>query len=154
MYGNIYYPVSCYLFSAFFVNLLFMLQNGTNFKRFILIKLANYLASFGHQFVDGLSAISNGVKADKFNAINGNLKLGYHFSEALKVNVYGSFDKHKADFDDGFSFSDADNLLTTDQYRISISPEYNYKKGSITINGAYNKIEREIEYNGSILLHK
>ena len=104
----------------------------------------NYLASFGHQFADGLSAVSNGKEADVFNSINGNLKLGYNFSEAFKTTVYGSFDKIKADFDDGFVFADADNRLRTDQYRIGIAQEYNYNNGSITLNAAYNTIERDI----------
>ncbi|MCF6295290.1 MAG: TonB-dependent receptor [Flavobacteriaceae bacterium] len=105
----------------------------------------NYLASFGHQFTNGLSAVSNGTEADAFNSINGNLKLGYQFSEAFKITVYGSFDKIKADFDDGFMFADADNLLTTDQYRIGIAQDYNYKNGSITLNAAFNSVKREIE---------
>ena len=67
----------------------------------------NYLASFGHQFTDGLSAISNGTEADVFSSINGNLKIGYRFSEAFKTTVYTSFDKIKADFDDGFAFPKA-----------------------------------------------
>ncbi|MBE9489669.1 MAG: TonB-dependent receptor [Bacteroidetes bacterium] len=104
----------------------------------------NYLASFGHQFSDGLSAVSAGSEADAFNSINGNLKLGYNFSEAFKTTVYGSFDKIKADFDDGFLFIDADNRLTTDQYRIGLAQEYNYKNGSITLNTAYNNVERDI----------
>ena len=104
----------------------------------------NYLASFGHQFTDGLSAISNGTEADVFSSINGNLKIGYRFSEAFKTTVYTSFDKIKADFDDGFAFADADNVLETDQYRLGISSEYKYNNGSIIVNAAYNNVEREI----------
>ena len=104
----------------------------------------SYLASFGHQFTDGLSAVSNGTEADVFNSINGNLKLGYQFSEVFKTTVYGSFDKIRADFDDGFMFADADNRLTTNQYRIGIAPEYNYKNGNINLNAAYNTVERDV----------
>lgn len=104
----------------------------------------NYLASFGNHFTDGLSAISNGNEADAFNSINGNLRLGYQFSNAFKVNVYGSFDDFIADFDDDFNFLDADNVSETNQYRIGVASEYVYKKGSITLNFAYNNIERDI----------
>ena len=104
----------------------------------------SYLASFGHQYTDGLSAIEDG-EADVFNTHNGYLKLGYQFTDAFKFNAYGSFDKFKTGFDDSFGFVDADNFSMTDQYRIGISPEYNYKNGSITLNAAYNNIEREIE---------
>ncbi|MFD2824060.1 TonB-dependent receptor plug domain-containing protein [Lacinutrix iliipiscaria] len=104
-----------------------------------------YLASFGNQFTDGLSAVANGTESDAFNAINGNLKLGYSFSDAFNMNVYGSFDTYKTDFDDGFSGTDADHVSISDQYRLGIAPEFKYKNGSITLNAAYNAIERDIQ---------
>ncbi len=104
-----------------------------------------YLASFSHQYTDGLSAVSVGEEADVFNTHNGYLKLGYQFSGHFKIHTYTSFDKFKAEFDDGFDFADAANLSTTNQYRIGISPEFSYKKGSITLNAAYNSIERQIQ---------
>jgi len=104
----------------------------------------NYLASFGHQFTDGLSAISSGTESDPYNAINGNLKMGYQFSENFKLNTYASFDRFKADYDDAFSGIDTDDLSKTKQYRIGVSPEFSYKNGSITVNAAYNNVEREL----------
>ncbi|MFP4845744.1 TonB-dependent receptor plug domain-containing protein [Winogradskyella sp. PE311] len=105
----------------------------------------NYLASFGQQFTDGLSAIESGTESDAFNSYNGNLKLGYTFSNTFKLNTYASFDRFKADFDDSFGMMDADNRSISKQYRIGVSPEFKYNKGSITINAAYNDVEREIE---------
>ncbi|TYA55981.1 TonB-dependent receptor plug domain-containing protein [Formosa maritima] len=105
----------------------------------------NYLASFGNQYTDGLSSLANGTESDAFNVINGNLKLGYKFSDAFKLTVYGSWDKFKADFDDGFSGVDTNDLSTTEQLRYGLSPEYAYKNGSVTLNAAYNKVERDIE---------
>lgn len=105
----------------------------------------NYLASFGHQFTDGLSAIEGGTESDAFNSHNGNVKLGYKFSNAFKLSTYASFDNYKADFDDSFGLTDADNVSISKQYRIGASPEFNYKRGSITVNAAYNDVEREIE---------
>ncbi len=105
----------------------------------------NYLASFGNQFTNGLSSLSS-IETDKdaFNAINGNFKLGYEFSNAFKMNLYGSFDDFKADFDDSYSGSEIDDVFETDQYRIGISPEFKYKNGSITLNAAYNNTKRTI----------
>lgn len=105
----------------------------------------SYLTSFGHQFTNGLSAIALGDEADAFNSYNGYLKFGYQFSDRFIVNTYASFDDFKAQFDDGFSFTDADNVSLTDQYRIGLSPEFKYNKGSITLNASYNHIEREIK---------
>ena len=104
----------------------------------------SYLASFGNQFTDGFSAVKNGTESDVYNAINGNLKLGYKFSKAFKFDVYGSFDKFKADFDNGFALIDADNQSITDQYRVGIAPEYKYKNGSVVLNAAYSNMERNI----------
>jgi vitamin B12 transporter len=107
----------------------------------------NYLASFGHQFTDGLSAIAAGTESDAFNSQNGNLKLGYKFTEAFKVNAYASFDNLKADFDDSFFLRDADNVSTSKQYRIGVSPEFKYNRGSVTINAALNSVERDLASN-------
>ncbi|MGS2726985.1 TonB-dependent receptor plug domain-containing protein [Psychroserpens sp. BH13MA-6] len=104
----------------------------------------NYLASFGHQYTNGLSAVVNGSEADAYNAHNGYLKLGYRFFDNLKFQGYASFDKFKAEFDDGFSLMDADNLSTTEQHRIGISPEFTYDKGSVVLNAAFNETHREI----------
>lgn len=104
----------------------------------------NYLASFGHQFTDGLSAIAEGTESDAFNSYNGNLKLGYKFSNAFKLSTYASFDNYDADFDDSFGMADADNVSISKQYRLGVSPEFQYNKGSITINAAYSDVEREI----------
>lgn len=105
----------------------------------------SYLASFGNQYTDGLSSLANGTETDVYNAINGNLKLGYRVSKAFKMTVYGSWDKFKADFDDGFAGMDSNDLSTTKQQRYGFSPEYTYKNGSLSLNAAYNKVERDIE---------
>ncbi len=108
------------------------------------VKKFNYLASFGNQFTNGLSAVANGTETDAFNSINGNLKLGYHFSKAFKTTIYGSFDKYKADFDDGFAFVDANNIFRTNQNRLGLSSAYKYNNGSMTVNAAYNNVERDV----------
>ena len=105
----------------------------------------NYLASFGNQYTNGLSSISDGSEPDAFNSINGNLKLGFKASEAFKVSIYGSFDKFKSDFDDAFLGMDTDDMSRTNQYRLGVSPEFKYKNGSLTLNAAFNSVKRKIE---------
>jgi len=107
----------------------------------------SYLASFGNQYTNGLSAVANGTEPDAFNSINGNLKLAYNFSKAFKTTIYGSFDKYTADFDDGFLFADANNVLKTNQYRLGLFSEYKYTNGSIIVNAAYNDVERDVASN-------
>lgn len=105
----------------------------------------SYLATFGQQYTDGLSAIADGTESDAFNTHNGYLKLGYRFSDNFKIATYASFDKFKAEFDDSFGLADADNRSITDQHRYGLSSELKYKNGSITLNGAYNTVDRDIE---------
>lgn len=105
----------------------------------------NYLVSFGHQFTDGLSAIEAGTESDAFNSYNANLKLGYKFNSSFKLNAYANYDNFKADFDDSFGMVDANNVSLSNQYRVGLSPEYNYNNGSITVNAAFSDVEREIK---------
>ncbi|MBT8375897.1 MAG: TonB-dependent receptor plug domain-containing protein, partial [Bacteroidia bacterium] len=106
-----------------------------------------YLASFGHQFTDGLSAIQSGKETDVFNSYNGNFKLGYDLSSKFKLTSYFSFDRFKADFDDSFAMMDAANRLLTNQHRLGLTSQYSYKKGSFNLNAALNNVEREVESN-------
>ncbi len=106
----------------------------------------SYLASFGNQYTGGLSSLSGEIESDKdvYNAINGHFKMGYQFLETFKMNLYGSFDDFKADFDDSYSGPEIEDIAITNQYRLGLSPELNYKNGSITLNVAYNYTNREI----------
>lgn len=107
----------------------------------------NYLTSFGQQYTNGLSAIASGTEPDAFSAYNGNLKLGYTFSKAFKLNTYASFDNYNANFDDSFAMADANNISKSKQHRLGVSPEFLYKNGSLSINAAYNAINRDIQSN-------
>lgn len=104
----------------------------------------SYLASFGQQFTDGLSAIENGTESDAFNSYNGTVKLGYNISKAFQLTTYGSFDKFKTEFDDSFNRVDANNQSISNQYRIGLSPEFRYNKGQLKVNAAYSDVERDI----------
>lgn len=105
----------------------------------------SYLASFGNQFTDGLSSLSSiETDTDAYDAINGNLKLGYQFSKHFKIAAYGSFDDFKADFDDTYSGPEIQDVSETNQHRFGMSSEFTYKKGSIILNTAYNTIKRDI----------
>jgi vitamin B12 transporter len=118
-------------------------QNSVSFNG--SLEKLNYLMSFGNTYSDGFSAIASGTEKDAYNAINTNLKLGYRFSDNFNLTLYGGHDKFKADFDDSFSFSDADNLLISEQQRVGLSSKFKYTNGSLNVNATYNDIERETE---------
>jgi len=108
----------------------------------------NYTASFAHQFTNGLSAASgDSNEEDTFSRFNTDITLGYKFSEAFGVQIYGSQTKLRTDIDGfpppTFQFSDTDDLSTSEQYRFRVSPKFTYKNGSLTLNTGYTKIDRE-----------
>ena len=99
------------------------------------------LASGGHQFTDGLSA-AIGTEADALSRIDGNLKLGYRFTERFEVIASAFYNKLNSDYDNGFPIEDADFFFTSEQSRFGLSSTYGYEKGSVHINAAFNQIDR------------
>ncbi|WP_417444789.1 TonB-dependent receptor plug domain-containing protein [Joostella sp.] len=102
-----------------------------------------YLAGFGNQYTDGLSAVI-GEEKDPFNRINSNINLGYKFSDRFSFKVLGYYDKFKADFDSSSPQQDSDDYSESEQFRVAITPEYTYNNGSVTLNASYNTIDRDI----------
>ncbi|WP_203255728.1 TonB-dependent receptor plug domain-containing protein [Hyunsoonleella ulvae] len=107
-----------------------------------------YLASFGNQFVDGLSAAASETpEKDPFSRYNTNVKLGYKFSDNIAFTAYASLDKFKTDIDGfpppTFAFADTDDEFISQQKRVGIAPKFTYKNGSFQVNAAYTKIDRE-----------
>ncbi|MCH2195807.1 TonB-dependent receptor [Kordia sp.] len=105
-----------------------------------------YAVSFGHQSTDGLSAVI-GEESDRFSRINANVKIGYTFSDAFNVSIFGSQDKFRNGFDNSSPIADAEFEGVSDQYRFGIAPKYTYKNGSVTMNAAYTTIDREFFSN-------
>lgn len=126
--------------------------NGASFTNNVSINGTlnkfSYLASFGNQFVDGLSAAkAENAEKDSFSRYNTNLKLGYEFCDNFEITAYASLDKFKTDIDGfpppTFAFADTDDKYISQQKRVGLSPKVTYKNGSFQINAAYTKIDRE-----------
>ena len=107
----------------------------------------SYSSSFAHQYLDGLSAVSNGTERDAFSRTNANVQLGYRATNNFSISAYANHDRYTAEFDNSFPVEDADFSSRSKQYRIGISPKLTYKNGSFTMNAAYNNIEREFFSN-------
>ncbi len=104
-----------------------------------------YQAGFAQQYTDGLSAAVSGTERDPFSRFNTNVKVGYKATERFSVDVFGNYDKFKADID-GYTnegFSDTSDRSLSKQYRTGIAPRFTYGNGSVQASVAYNKIERE-----------
>ncbi|HEA29735.1 MAG TPA: TonB-dependent receptor [Leeuwenhoekiella sp.] len=108
-----------------------------------------YVAGFGNQYTDGLSAVidENSDEKDAFSRYNANVKVGYAFSETFKVSLYGIYDHFDTAYDNSFPLEDAPFTSQSDQKRVGLSSEYKYGAGSLTLNAAYNNIERSFESN-------
>ncbi|GAL67541.1 TonB-dependent receptor [Jejuia pallidilutea] len=126
--------------------------NGASFTNNVSINGTlnkfTYLASFGNRFVDGLSAAkAENAENDPLSRYNTNLKLGYEFSNNFEITAYASLDKFKTDIDGfpppTFAFADTDDAYISQQKRVGISPKYIYRNGSLQVNAAYTKIDRE-----------
>ncbi|WP_431158577.1 TonB-dependent receptor plug domain-containing protein [Winogradskyella poriferorum] len=108
----------------------------------------SYVASFGNQFQNGLSAAkSENPERDPFSRYNTSLKLGYEISEKLKITAFTSFDKFKTDIDGfpppNFTLADTPDTFESEQFRFGIAPEFKYKNGSFNVNAAITQIDRE-----------
>ena len=105
-------------------------------------KKFNYKLGFNQQFTDGFSAalVEDG-QGDDFSRYSVDLNLGYNFSDAFSLNVFGNITDIDSDFDDG-AFADADNTFESQQYRFGLSSVLNYTKGSVNLNTSYSDFER------------
>tara|TARA_R110002020_G_scaffold141774_3_gene313503 strand:- start:19 stop:1884 length:1866 start_codon:yes stop_codon:yes gene_type:complete len=109
----------------------------------------SYLAGFGNQYTDGLSAVidEDSEEKDPFSRYNANVKLGYSFSDNLKVSVYGMYDHYDSAYDNSFPREDAPFTSESEQMRAGLSSLYKYNNGSLTVNTAYNSIKRLFDSN-------
>ncbi|WP_108869353.1 TonB-dependent receptor plug domain-containing protein [Aquimarina aquimarini] len=108
----------------------------------------SYLASFGNQFTDGLSAAEvPDAKSDPFSKYNVYAKLGYQWSDNFKFHIFGNLDQYKNDFDAGASV-DADNRFESKQLRAGSFWEIKYPNGSFTFTNSYATLERDLTRSG------
>ncbi len=104
----------------------------------------SYNASFGHQYLDGTSAVADGTEHDAFSRTNAIAKIIYKATANFSIAAFVNHDRFTADFDNSFPIADADFSTTSKQYRVGVSPKLSYTNGSFTANVAYNNIKRDI----------
>lgn len=110
------------------------------------LKKFYYIASLGHQHVDGLSAVQAGTEKDEFSRTNVGLNVEYNFTDNLSLKAFITQERFTTDFDNTYpALADALFSSTSDQYRLGVSPKYKYKNGSITVNTSLNRINRAIK---------
>ncbi|TYA92224.1 TonB-dependent receptor plug domain-containing protein [Seonamhaeicola marinus] len=106
-----------------------------------------YRAAFNNRFTDGLSAaISDANEKDVFSQYGVDINLGYQFSKAFSLNIYGNYTDTNSEidgFDSSFNLVDTDDEFNNTQHRVGLSSKFKYTNGSINLNAAYSEYERE-----------
>ncbi len=110
-----------------------------------------YRTAFSNQFSDGLSAAkSDANEKDVFSQYGVDVNLGYKFSNAFSLNVYGNYTDTNSDidgFDSNFNLVDTADEFNNTQYRVGVSSKFKYRNGSVNFNAAYSEYEREFISN-------
>ena len=105
-----------------------------------------YRTAFSNQFSDGMSAaISDTNEKDVYSRYGADVNLGYRFSDAFSLNVYGNFTNANSDidgYDANFSLVDTADEFNSKQSRVGLSSKYKYRNGSVNVNVAYSEYDR------------
>ena len=105
-----------------------------------------YRTAFNNQFSDGLSAaISDTNEKDAFSRYGIDVNLGYKFSTAFSLNLYGNFTDSKSDvdgYDSNFNFVDTAEEFNSSQTRVGVSSQFKYTEGSLNLSAAYSEYDR------------
>ena len=103
----------------------------------------NYLVSFNQQNTNGMSAAAEQAKEkDPFSKYAVNAKFGYDFCDSFSFGVYGNYTDIASAYD-AAAYTDANNWFNSKQYRTGLTSKIQYNGGSVNINGAYSKYDRE-----------
>lgn len=103
-----------------------------------------YQVAFSNLYSEGLSAnITPNNEEDVFSKFNVDMNVGYRFSDAFSINLYGNNTKLKSDYDDSFGLQDAPNKFISDQKRAGFGAQFKYDKGSVHLNAAVAEYDSE-----------
>ena len=104
----------------------------------------SYVAGFSNQFANGISSLNTTTnEEDIYSRTNMNLRLGYRFSKAFQVSVYGNQTKLSSDFDESFGLLDAPYQFLTEQKRVGLASDINYTAGALHLNAALSSYDSE-----------
>lgn len=104
----------------------------------------NYNLGFTNRYSDGLSALVTPTnEKDDYSSYSTDLKLGYAFSDKLKLGIYGNHTKTRTQFDESFGMYDAPYEYFSEQKRAGLSTEYKYNNGSLVLNTALSEYNSE-----------
>lgn len=98
----------------------------------------DYGVILSQRHANGLSAaITPENEEDPFSHFGLNLRLGYRFSEAIDLKLYGNHTKFSNEYDD--SGQEAPNVGKNQQDRVGMAATFDYGKGSLVLNTAFSE---------------
>ncbi len=116
-----------------------------------------YFAGLNSTETNGMSQIAaptsnQTYETDRFSRQNMVTKLGYKMAPHCTIDVFGNYDRVKNQYD--FPFDNTGNYDTpinntiSEQFRLGITPKFNYHKGELVVQTGFTKITREYkEFN-------
>lgn len=109
----------------------------------------SYLLMAGNVQSEGFSAAldtdpSATFDKDGFSRQNVMFKAGHQVSQRFGLNVFGAWEKFRADYD-AYEFTDAPDVQRFRQYRFGFNSKLSYDKGELEGKMAYNVNERTFE---------
>lgn len=97
----------------------------------------HYGADFSNRHHSGLSAaVTPQNQEDVFSHFGTNLHLGYRFTDAFGIKLYGNHTKFSNEYDD--TGAEAPNLGRNAQQRVGMAATLGYGKGSLELNAAHS----------------
>lgn len=109
----------------------------------------SYLTALNYSKSSGLSAAKSqqsGIfyEEDDFKGLNGMLKVEFRPSSKITIQSTLNYDSFMYDYDDGAYVDSDQNSGKNEQLRLSLKPEFTYKKGKAYILASFNQIERDL----------
>ena len=96
-----------------------------------------YHAGISNRYSDGISAaVTTENEEDAFSFYSADARLGYRFSDKLKVSVFGNKTEYGSEFD--ADRMEADNTFEQDQERVGLTADFDYGKGTLQLNTSYS----------------
>ena len=97
----------------------------------------HYGLDFSSRHKSGLSAaVTPENEEDPFSNFGTNLRLGYRFTDAFEIKLYGNHTKFSNEYDD--SNQEAANLGKNRQERVGMASSFGYGNGSLVLNTAFS----------------
>lgn len=103
-----------------------------------------YVVGFSNRYSSGFSAIKTPEnEEDVYSQFSTDVKLGYQFGDAFKVQIFGNQTNIDTEYDESFGLTDAPYQYLSEQNRVGISSVYSYNSGSLHLNVAYSDYDSE-----------